>query len=200
MEPYTKGQGRVLDAVIDFFDRHDRPPTTRELADKLGCHVKTVYQYILALERKGYLHREMGRIRLAPEVRLKQGIPIVGRVAAGTPILAIENREVELSFEEAFGANRDDLFAVRVHGDSMKNAGIFDGDIVIVQRSDTAPNGIIAVCYVGEDQDVTVKRFRKHRHGYELLPENSAYQPILIDKNDKDFRIAGQVIGIVRRI
>jgi len=200
MEPYTRGQGRVLQAIIDFFDKHDRPPTTRELAAKLRCHVKTVYQYILALERKGYLHREKGRIRLAPEVRLKRGIPIVGRVAAGTPLLAIENREGELSIEEAFGADREGLFAVRVHGDSMKDVGILNGDIAIVQRSDTVPNDSIAVCYLGEDQDVTVKRFRRRRHAYELLPENPAYPPIHISRTDDHFRIGGQVIGILRAL
>jgi len=198
MEPCTQGQRHVLDVIIGFFERYDRPPTTRELAERLHCHVKTVYQYILALERKGYLHRETGRIRLAPEVRLRRGIPIVGRVAAGTPILAVENREGELSIEEAFGASREDLFAVRVHGDSMKDAGILDGDTVIVQRSDAVPDGSIAVCYVGEGQDVTVKRFRRRRHGYELLPENPAYQPMLIDKDDENFRLAGRAVGVVR--
>ena len=200
MEPYTEGQGRVLQAIIDFFDRHDRPPTTRELAEKLHCHVKTVYQYILALERKGHLRREMGRIRLAPEVRLRRGIPIVGRVAAGTPILAIENREGVLSIEDLFGIPVENLFAVRVHGDSMRDAGILEGDFVIVQRSDAVPNGTIAVCYLGEEQEVTVKRLRKSPDGYELLPENAAYRPILVSKSDRDFRLAGRVVGVVRAL
>jgi len=200
MEPYTEGQGRVLQAIIDFFDRHDRPPSTRELAEKLHCHVKTIYQYILALERKGCLRREMGRIRLAPEIRLRRGIPIVGWVAAGTPILAVENREGVLSIEDLFGIPVENLFAVRVHGDSMRDAGILEGDFVIVQRSDAVPNGAIAVCYLGDEQEVTVKRLRERPDGYELLPENPAYQPIRIIRNDLNFRIGGEVIGVVRAL
>ena len=104
MDPLTPRQERVLNTILRFLDAEDRPPTTRELASKLGCHVKTVYQYILALERKGYIERRKGHLRVSPEVRQQHhGIPIVGRVAAGVPIMALANREGVLSLQGLFG-------------------------------------------------------------------------------------------------
>jgi len=198
MQRLTEKQRRVLDTVIDFWERQERPPTTRELADKLGCHVKTIYQYIVVLEGKGAIERRKGRIHVAPELRSDRGVPIVGRVAAGTPILAVENREGSLSLAELFG--RDDVFAVRVEGDSMKDVGILDGDQVIVHVTPELPVGAIGVCYLGEDQDVTVKRFKKRGNDFELLPANDAYRPIRVARSDPHFRIGGRVIGVVRRI
>lgn len=198
MQRLTEQQRRVLDTIIDFWEREERTPTTRELAEKLSCHVKTVYQYIVVLERKGCIERRKGRIRVAPELRSDGGIPIVGRVAAGAPILAVENREGSLSVVELFG--RDNVFAVRVEGDSMRDAGILDGDQVIVQVMPQPPLGAICVCYLGEDQEVTVKRLKKRGKGFELLPANSAYRPIRVAVGDPDFRIGGRVIGVVRRM
>jgi len=198
MEALTKRQQRVLRTILKFFEDEDRPPTTRELAELLGCHVKTVYQYILVLERKGYIERRKGRIRVAPELREDRGILIVGRVAAGVPAMAIENREGILSLEDLFGMH--DVFAVRVTGDSMKDVGILDGDMVIVRSSSTVPAGAIAVCYVGEDQEVTVKRLKERRDCFELIPENPAYRPTRISKGDPHFRLGGKVIGLVRTV
>jgi len=198
MQPLTHRQRRALDTIIAFVEREERPPTTRELASELGCHVKTVYQYIVALERKGCIERRKGRIHVARELRRDKAIPIVGRVAAGVPIAAVENREGSLSLRELFGG--DDVFAVRVSGDSMKGAGILDGDQVIVQMTSEPPVGAICVCYLGEDQEVTVKRLKKRRGGYELRPANDAYEPIRIARGDPHFRIAGRVIGVVRRM
>ncbi len=198
MQGLTRKQRRVLDTVVDLWRREDRPPTTRELADELGCHVKTVYQYVIALEAKGAIERRKGRIHVAPELRGDRGVPIVGRVAAGTPILAVENREGALSLTELFG--RDDMFAVRVVGDSMKDAGILDGDQVIVQVTPEPPVGAICVCYLSEDQEVTVKRLKKRGDDFELLPANDAYRPIRVAEGDPHFRIGGKVIGVVRRI
>jgi len=198
MQGLTRKQRRVLDTVIDFWRREERPPTTRELADKLGCHVKTVYQYIVVLEGKGAIERRKGRIHVAPELRSDKGVPIVGRVAAGTPILAVENREGALSLTELFG--RNDVFAVRVVGDSMKDASILDRDQVIVQVTPEPPVGAICVCYLGEDQEVTVKRLKKSGDGFELRPANDAYRPIRVARGDPHFRIGGRVIGVVRRM
>jgi len=198
MEPLTKRQERALKAILKFFDDEDRPPTIRELAELLRCHVKTVYQYILVLERKGYIERRKGRIHVPSELRRDRGIPIVGRVAAGIPVMAIENREGVLLIEELFG--REDVFAVRVSGDSMKDAGILDGDIVIIKSLSSVPDGAIAVCYVGEDQEVTVKRFTKRRDHFELIPDNPAYRPTRISKSDPHLRLGGKVIGVVRTL
>jgi len=198
MKPLTEKQERVLRMISRFFEDEDHPPTTRELAKKLGCHVKTVYQYILVLEHKGYIERRKRRIHVAAGLRREQGIPVVGRVAAGVPIVAIENREGVLSLEGLFG--RDDVFAVRVKGDSMKDVGILDGDMVIVRSSPAVPAGTIAVCYVGDDQEVTVKRLRERKDCFELIPENAAYRPIRIPKDDAHFRVGGKVVGVVRKV
>lgn len=199
MQVLTERQKHVLQVVLEFFEKEDRPPTTRELAGALRCHVKTVYQYILVLERKGYVERRKGRIRLSPELARRRGIPIVGRVAAGEPILAVEHREGALSIEELFGTG-EGTFAVRAEGDSMAGSGILDGDWVIVQSGLRIGSGDIAVCYVGEDGDVTVKRLVERNDCYELKPANEAYAPIRIPKNDPHFRIAGKVVGVVRRM
>ena len=198
MERLTRRQERVLRVILRFFEDEDRPPTTRELGGKLGCHVKTVYQYVLALERKGWITRRKGRIRVAPELRRHVGIPVVGHVAAGLPIMAIENQEGVLSLEELFG--RDDVFAVRVTGDSMKGAGILDGDLVVVRQTSAIPPGAIAVCYVGEDQEVTIKRLWERENCFELVPENKGYRRIRIARDDPNFRVGGKVIGVVRRL
>ena len=196
MEPLTQRQQQVLDLILDFQEREDRPPTSRELARRLGKHVKTVYQYLLVLERKGYIARHKRHIRVAPELRASRGIPIVGNVAAGTPILAVENREGVLSLDDAFG--RDGLFAVRVEGDSMRDAGILDGDVAIVRADADVAQNAIALCYVGED--TTVKRLRRTKAGFDLIPENDAYDPLHIPKGANDFRVGGPVVGIVRNL
>lgn len=199
MQVLTERQKHVLQVILEFFEREERPPTTRELASELRCHIKTVYQYVLVLERKGYLERRKGRIRLAPEMARKRGIPIVGRVAAGEPILAVEHREGTLSIDELFGTG-EDTFAVRAEGDSMADAGILDGDWVIVRSGLRIGSGDIAVCYVGEDGDVTVKRLVECSDCYELRPENKAYAPIQVPKDDPHFRIGGKIVGVVRRM
>ena len=198
MEALTQRQERVLRAIIDFFESEDRAPTTRELARKLRCHVKTVYQYIAVLERKETIERRQGRIRLAPELRQHLGIPLIGRVAAGVPITAIEHREEVVSLEALFG--KDNVFAVRVKGDSMKDAGILDGDLAIVQSASTVQPGAIAVCYLGEDQEATVKYLKIRKDGVALVPANPSYRPLRIPRDDPWFRVGGKVIGIVRNL
>ena len=198
MEPLTERQERVLREIVRFLDAEERPPTNRELAARLDCHIKTVYQYLLALERKGRIERRRGYIRVAAEAREGRGIPIVGRVAAGVPIMATANREGVLSLEAMFGAG--EVFAVRVEGDSMRDAGILDGDLAIVEFRPEVEQGAIAVCYVGPGQEVTVKRLWQRRDGFELRPDNDAYRPLRVAKSDPDFRIAGPVIGVVRQL
>jgi repressor LexA len=199
MQALTNGQRRALEAILRFTEKEERPPSMRELAATLGCHVKTVWQYLSVLERKGYLVRNKGRIRLAPGLARGRAIPVVGRVAAGSPILAVENREGALSLEDLFGVE-EGLFAVRAEGDSMVDAGILDGDWLIVRSASRVESGGIAVCYLGKEGDVTVKRLLDRCHCYELAPANKAYQPIRVHKDDPHFRVAGKVVGIVRRM
>jgi len=196
--PLTPKQRRVLDAILRFAESEERTPSTRELAAELRCHVKTVYQYLLVLKRKGYVSRRRGHIRLADGLVKGRGIPIVGQIAAGTPISAVENREGALSLRDLFG--EADLFAVKVVGDSMRGAGILAGDFVIVRRANRIPQGGLGVCYVGEEQEATVKRFYDRPAGVELVPENPAYPVITIPRNDPHFRIGGEVAGVVRRM
>ena len=198
MKPMTERQERVVRTIMRFFDERDRPPTTRELAARLGCHIKTVYQYILALERNGFVERVDGRVHVVPALRTHRGIPIVGRVAAGRPIMAIENREALLSLADHFG--KEDVFAVRVVGDSMRDAGILDGDLVIVRCGADVPSGAIAVCYLGEEQEVTVKRLRQRAGYFDLIPENEEYPRMSVPEDDPYFRVGGKVIGVVRRL
>jgi len=198
MEALTKRQKQALEAVSKLARKETRPPTTRELAQELRCHVKTVYQYIVILERKGYIERRKGRIYITADVQQDTGVPIVGQVAAGLPITAIENREGALSLDDLFG--EEGVYAVRVEGDSMKDAGILDGDFVIVRHAPAVLSGRIAVCYVGEDQDVTVKKLVERKTFFELIPANPDYQPTRIQKDDPNFRVGGEVIGVVRNM
>jgi repressor LexA len=125
------------------------------------------------------------------------GIPIVGRVAAGHPILAVEHREDILDVAADFGSLRD-LFAVRAQGQSMRDAGILDGDYVVVRQSRVVENGRIGVAYL--DGEATVKRIVRTETGYKLQPENAEFQPIVVENPQIDFRLAGPVVGLVRRM
>jgi len=197
MQPLTQRQERVLRTILRFFEKEDRPPTTRELAELLGCHVKTVYQYILALERKGYIERRRGRLRVAPELRQRRRIPIVGRVAAGRPILAVENIEGHLAFASMF-APQEGLFALKVRGDSMAGAHICDGDYAIVRQQPRVENGQIGVAIVNEE--ATVKRIWVSGRRVRLVAENPALPPMELDTASDAVRIAGKVIGVLRKI
>ena len=196
----TDRQRQVFEFICEALREGNRPPTVREIAEHFGFRSpKAVTDHLAALERKGYIERRKGRIRLAPELARKRGIPIVGRVAAGVPIMAIENREGALSIDEFFGTD-EDLFAVRAEGDSMVDAGILDGDWVIVRTAPRVESGEITVCYLGEEGDVTVKRLIDRPDCYELHPANEAHMPIRVPKDDPHFRIAGKVVGVVRRM
>ena len=195
MELLTQKQDRVLRTILRFLAREDRPPTTRELARLLGRHVKTVYQHLLVLERKGYIQRRNGRIRVAPELRRRERIPIVGRVAAGKPVLAVENIEDYLGLGTMFSPQQG-LFVLTVHGDSMVGAHICDGDYVIVRQQPTIENGQIGVAVVNDE--ATVKRIWVSGRRVRLEADNPAYPPMEFDAASSDVRIVGKVIGVVR--
>jgi len=151
-----------------------------------------VSQHLDALTRKGFLTRVGRRLMLAPEARGIHGIPIVGRVAAGLPITAIENYEGYLNVDSLV---QDDAtyFAVRVKGDSMADAGILDGDYVIVRQQEDFKDGDIVVAYVGDDPEATVKVIRKRRHSIDLQPRSEGYEPIKLHPGRDRFRIGGKV-------
>jgi repressor LexA len=162
---------------------------------------------VAALERKGVLERSRGRIELLGEYRPERGIPILGRVAAGSPILAVENVEEHVDLAREFGcgagggagtgAGDDDLFLLRVRGDSMTGAGIHDGDLVLVRSQPAVEDGEIAAVVIGEE--ATVKRVRLGRGGLRLEPANPRYAPATVDPED-EVRIAGKVLMAVRTV
>ncbi len=174
-----------------------RFPSYREIGAHFGLtSPATVSQHIEALAAKGVLKKQGRHYVPCDAVRFDQGVPIVGRVAAGSPITAVENIEDRIRWDRLSG---EGCFAVRVVGDSMIEEGIYEGDLAIVQSCEEVRNGELIVAYVGEDQEATVKRYHRHRDRIELVPANAAYKPMRFHRNDTHLRIAGQVIAVLRR-
>ena len=193
--PLTGRQKQILDYIQDQTRKESRPPTVREIGAKFSISSpKGVTDHLNALETKGYIKRSPGKSRGLKLVHGAEGIPIVGQVAAGSPITAIENVEGTLDLESMFGG--EDLFAVRVKGQSMSGCGIVDGDYVVVRKRPTVENGTIAVAYL--DGEATVKRFQKTANGFRLLPENAAFKPIEVSPDTPGFSLAGPVVGVLR--
>ena len=200
MRSLTGRQREILDYILASIRLKDRFPSYREIGRKFRLTSSaTVSQHLDALVKKGFLTKTAGKLMLSPETRGFRGVPIVGRVAAGLPITAIENREGHLDMESLFP---DDAihFAVRVNGDSMADAGILEGDYVIVRQQEDAADGETIVAYVGEDGEATVKVFRKRGRYIDLEPRNSAYRPIRLRPGREGLRIAGKVVGLVRKL
>ena len=198
MEPLTNPQAAVLDYIRREIARSGRPPTVREIGLKFGYRsTGTVRDHLAALEHKGCITREGSasrNIRLAGEFAAATGLPLVGRVAAGTPIEAIENIEGYVSLDSPF-ASPEELFCLRVEGESMKDADIRDRDIVVVRKKEWFDDGEIGVAVV--DEEATVKRVTRTKDGVDLVPANDAFSTIHVGPG-KDFRYAGQVVGVLR--
>ncbi len=200
----TEKQVRFLEFILDYREEQGTAPTIQEMADHFGyASPGSVQRYLEALEKKGYIRR---RERLARGVELiwenvrkvfwqRMGIPVVGRVAAGSPILAEANIEEVLDLQDLF-PNDDELFALRVEGDSMVEAGILEGDLVVLRPQPTADSGqIVAAIVDNGEPEGTVKRFNRRGDQVVLEPANPNYQPIVAD----DVRIVGVALGVVRR-
>ena len=203
MRELTSRQHDVAEFIREFTERHGAPPTVREIGDKFRITPRAAFDHLRALERKGVLQRRATKGRSSRSLTLTdqapggyRRIPIVGRIAAGTPILAIENREGDVPIAgSALPNGGEDVFALKVHGDSMINAHICDGDLVLVRKQDTAqPNDIVAAM-VGED--ATVKRFTRDGQRIVLKPEHPTLPPIVVDPGEH-FQILGKVIGLLR--
>jgi repressor LexA len=196
----TNRQGEVLEVIVSSIEEVGRFPSYREIGRELGVSsVATVSQHIEALVAKGALERDGSLLVLNRALRRDRGVPVVGRVAAGAPITAIEHVEGTLNLGRIAGRGGAH-YAVRVKGDSMTEAGIYDGDFAVVRLQETAESGETVVAYLGEEQDVTVKVFYKRRWGYELQPRNADYEIIKVKKNDPSFRIGGKVVAVVRAL
>lgn len=196
MQALSPGQERVYDQIRKHMGSQGVPPTRAELARDLGFRsANAAEEHLKALARKGYIELTRGASR---GIRLlldqDEGIPLIGKVAAGMPISSEANIEAHIDFPSAlFGALPD--YLLRVDGDSMIGIGIMDGDILGVATCETAQNGDIVVARVNED--VTVKRFQRNAQGIELIAENPNYAPIKVGPAD-EFRIEGKMLGLVR--
>lgn len=196
----TDNQRRVFEHIREYVARHDRTPTLREIAEALGfARHSSAQDYVEALVRKGALERLPHRgIRLRQRMRMPDSVllPLVGRVAAGSPILAIENIEGEFGIDANLFRPRPDYF-LRVVGLSMRDAGILDGDLAAVHRTSTADDGRIVVARV--DDEVTLKTLERKRGRIRLLPSNPDFAPIEIDPERESFAIEGLYVGMIRR-
>ncbi len=196
----TKRQAEVLDLVKRHIDETGYPPTRAEIAAHLGFKsANAAEEHLKALARKGAIEMVPGAsrgIRLPDSETEETGIPIVGQVAAGFPILAQENIESYCPVPASFFTPAADYF-LRVKGLSMKNIGILDGDLLAVHRTSQATNGQIVVARLQDE--VTVKRFQKNKHEVLLLPENEDFEPIVVDLREQELHIEGLGVGVIRR-
>jgi len=210
----TGNQQRVYDYIAQHTRLHGRPPTVREIGARFHLSsTGSVRTYLEALERKGWISREGSIARnitiVAPQPGRGQAprspararptlqIPILGRVAAGPPILAVEDVQEILDMDERIVPSRGQLFALRVQGDSMVNAGIRDGDYVFVRRQEAADKGDIIVAVL--DGEATVKFYHPANGKVRLVPANDSLQPTLVDPRRSDFTVVGKVTGMMRR-
>jgi len=201
MKGLTLKQQRVLDVIRSAMRHRGQPPTVREIGREIGVQSScTVQRHLDALERKGFISRNRYKYRsieltdspIPPFVRAVN-VPVLGQIAAGTPILAEEHIEDTFPLPLDVVREGDDVFMLKVKGDSMINAGIFDGDLVAVRQQPTAANGEIVAAMI--EDEATVKRFYKEKNHVRLEAENPAYEPILTP----DCQILGKVILSVRR-
>lgn len=201
MKKLTEKQLRVFNFVREAIEETGFPPTRAEIAKSLGFRsANAAEEHLKSLARKGVIEMIPGAsrgIRIVDDEKAPEnGLPIVGRVAAGAPILAQEHIEDYCSISADFFRPQAD-FLLEVRGDSMINLGIFDGDFIAVHKTNIARNGDIIVARV--DEEVTVKRYEKKASKITLYPENEEYQPIEVDLKQQEFNIEGLYVGVIRR-
>ena len=199
MKGPTKRQTEVLDFIAKYIKTHAYPPTIREIADFFAISVKGAHDHLTALRRKGLLvqgnrkPRTLGLVRARDKEDDTVEVPILGVVAAGLPIMAVENMDGSISLHRSFVKRNKKYFALHVKGDSMQNAGIMDGDTAVVEQQETVKNGEIAVVML--DDSVTIKTFYKENSRIRLQSENAAYSPIYCSR---DVRVLGRLAHIIR--
>lgn len=195
----TKRQKEIFDFIRKYGAKYGYPPTVREIGKAVGLHSSsTVHAHLANLEKIGLLRRDPTKPRAmevmvgkAKRALVQQGLPLVGEVAAGEPVLAEERIEDYLEVPSVIGGESGD-YILQVKGDSMKDAGILAGDYVVVRPGETAPDGEIVVAMI--EDEATVKRFFREKDGIRLQPENDTYQPI----RTRDARLLGKVVGVFR--
>lgn len=199
----TRRQRRILDFIREYIMQHTAPPTIREIGQRFNIKsTNGVRTHLNALEKKGYIRRHSYRSRgielteRALTVASFTTVPILGRVAAGKPIFAEEELEGRIGIDREL-LSGEGLFALRVRGDSMIDAGIFDGDLVIARQQTTAEKGEIVVAIIGDE--ATVKYYHPENGRIRLEPANSTYGPIIVEKKSPGFSIAGKVVAMFRK-
>ncbi|MEW8977495.1 MAG: transcriptional repressor LexA [Symbiobacterium sp.] len=202
-EALTERQRQILQFIKDEIRTKGYPPSVREIGEALGLSSSsTVHGHMTRLEEKGYIRRDPTKPRAievldgsTTQLRRTIAVPVVGRVTAGQPILAQENIEEHFPLPADFvRADESELFFLTVQGDSMVEAGILDGDLVLVKRQQHANNGDIVVALI--EDEATVKRFFKEQDHIRLQPENRFMDPIIVP----DCQVLGKVVGLVRRM
>ncbi len=211
----TARQEQILTLIKDAIQNTGFPPTRAEIANELGFRsTNAAEEHLQALARKGVIEISAGTSRgirlresalsnhmpnlqmsLPHPAIMQLSLPLVGRVAAGSPILASEHVEATYQVDPSLFSAKPD-FLLKVRGLSMRDIGIMDGDLLAVKKSDNARNGQIVVARIGDE--VTVKRYMKTARGIELLPENPDFSPILVSDNEPDFALEGLAVGLLR--
>lgn len=205
MEKLTGKQGEILQVLKKLIAENGYPPTVREIGEK--AHLSspaTIHFHLKKLEEKGYIKKDDNKNRtleiLVPNEYLEEkenvvDVPLLGKVTAGTPIEAIETPDEYFSLPASLITTKNEVFTLRVSGESMINVGIYDGDILIVERRNTARNGETVVA-MNDNNEATVKTFYKEDGYFRLQPENDTMEPIIL----KECTILGKVIGLYRKL
>ena len=197
----TKRQKEIFDFIRRYASKYGYPPTVREIGKAVGLHSSsTVHAHLANLEKVGLLRRDPTKPRAiellvdrAKRVVRGPGLPLVGHVSAGEPLLAEENIDEYLQVPSVIGGEEGD-YILQVKGDSMRDAGILENDYVVVSKADDADNGEIVVALI--EDEATVKRFYREKDRVRLQPANKAYKPI----RTRDAKVLGRVVGVFRRI
>lgn len=201
MKEITERQKEVLNFISTFTEENSFPPTVREISTHFGISLRAIQDHLTALQKKGYLSESNKRsrsIKVLSDLREKESklyvgkVPLLGTVAAGKPLLSEENLDGYVNLTEPFVRPGKSYFALRVRGESMINAGILDGDLAVIEQSNTALDGQIIVAVI--DDAITLKRYYKESERVRLQPENPAFQAIYC----QDVRIVGILSNIVR--
>jgi len=205
MEKLTIKQNYILQALKKLIAKNGYPPTVREIGEETHLSSPaTIHTHLKKLEEKGYIRKDDKKNRtieiLVPNEYLEKqekiiDVPLLGKVTAGTPIEAIETPEEYFSLPSNLLTTKNEVFTLKVSGESMINVGIYDGDILIVERKNTATNGETVVA-MNENNEATVKTFYKENGYFRLQPENDTMEPIIL----KEVTILGKVIGLYRKL
>ena len=205
MKGLTKRQGEILTYIKEYVVSNGYPPTVREICAAIGVSSPaTVHAHLQNLENKGMIKKEETKNRaiellvdneFAPKDDMVVEVPLLGKITAGSPIEAIEHPDEYFSLPAYMIPNNKEVFTLNVSGESMINAGIFDGDIIVIEKTNTARNGEIVAAMTAENE-VTLKRFYKEDGYFRLQPENDTMDPIILDQ----VTILGKAIGLYRKL